>query len=125
MASLTGRGSASIARGSIRGIDLSVLTASNAAIPTLMGRLFNGSTAFTAARADLSIAGPTLSAPELTVTGNGYSAEMAGEANLGSPDIRAHGAIELAGRRAPPETLPFEISGSWSHPVVRATGPTP
>ncbi len=125
MASLTGRGSASIARGSIRGIDLSVLTASNAAIPTLMGRLFNGSTAFTAARADLSIAGPTIYAPELTVTGSGFSAEMAAEASLGSPDIRAHGAIELAGRRAPPATQPFEITGSWSHPVVRATGQTP
>lgn len=125
VASLTGRGSASIARGTIRGIDLSVLTAGNAAIPTLMGRLFNGSTAFTAARADLSITGPTISAPALTVTGAGYSAEMAAEASLGGPDIHARGTVELAGRRSPPASLPFEITGSWSHPVVAPAVPTP
>lgn len=118
VASLAGRGSATIANGTIGGINLGVLTGSTAAPATLENRLYNGATRFANAKSSLAITAGTVSAPDLSITGTGYSAAMAAAAVLGEPGIRARGTAMLGGRRTPAETIPFDIGGTWTHPVL-------
>ncbi len=116
--SLAGRGSVAITDGTIEGIRLDVLTGSAAPPASLQARLFNGSTRFASARGDVTIAARTVSAPAITVTGNGYRLDMAAEAEIGTPEIRARGEASIGGQRVPPLLVPFTIGGTWSRPVL-------
>ncbi|HWJ75817.1 MAG TPA: AsmA family protein [Kaistia sp.] len=118
VASLVGRGSVSIASGTIGGISLDVLSRSTAAPQSLEPRLFNGKTSFSNAKGDITVAGGVVSAPNIAITGTDYTIDMAAEARIGAPEIRAHGEATIAGQRAPALALPFDIGGTWLHPVV-------
>ncbi|SHE96123.1 Uncharacterized protein involved in outer membrane biogenesis [Kaistia soli DSM 19436] len=118
VASLTGRGSVQIAGGTINGISLDVLSGSTAPPASLEGRLFNGTTRFSSAKGDLSIAAGVVSAPNIAVTGTDYRVDMAAEAQIGTPAISAHGEATIGGQRAPALRLPFNVGGTWLHPVV-------
>lgn len=116
--SLTGRGGAAVANGSVAGINLAVLTGSTAAPAAQEGRLLNGTTRFTDARSSLAIAAGTVSAPDIVVTGSDFRIGMAAAAVLGQPSVRAHGKAVLSGQRVPPLSVPFDIGGTWTHPVL-------
>ncbi len=118
VAALAGRGSLAIADGTINGIGMDVLTGSTAQPSALESRLFNGSTRFSSARGEVTIASGAVSAPAISATGAGYRIDMAAEAELGAPTISARGEATIGGQRVPPLALPFTIGGTWLHPVV-------
>ena len=113
--SLAGKGTVTIANGSLAGIDIRALPGS---IPPEGQPAPAGATTFTSASASLSFAGTSVDSSDSRAEGPAFALDLSGKASLASPAIAGRGVLSLpATANAAASEIPFMVSGTFAAPL--------